>query len=222
MLTVAENIIELKSSLPEHVKVVAVSKTKPPSLILEAWDAGQRIFGENRVQELLSKRDKVPDGVAWHLIGHLQTNKVKYIVPFISVIESVDSYKLLQVINKEAHKAARTVDCLLQIHIATEDAKFGFAMEEIENMISNIDFPQMKNIRVCGVMGMATFSDDQELVRKEFKRLRADFEYLKKTYFDSDDAFKEVSMGMSGDYRIAVEEGSTIIRVGSLIFGERS
>lgn len=221
MSSVVANIRKLRESLPDRVKVVAVSKTRPPAEIMEAWNEGVRLFGENRVQELLSKREELPSDIEWHLIGHLQTNKVKYIVPFISMIESVDSFKLLKSINREAENVGRTIACLLQIHIATEESKYGFSLVEIEEMLNNKEFDLLRNISICGVMGMATFTDDMSVVRKEFRELRTSYETLKGRYFTSDINFTEISMGMSGDYQIAVEEGSTIIRVGSILFGER-
>ncbi len=219
---IAENIISLKRRLPEGVKLVAVSKTKPVSDILEAYNAGQKVFGENRVQELLSKKDFLPPDIEWHLIGHLQSNKVRYIVPFISMIHSVDSFKLLKVINDESEKINRITDCLLQFHIASEETKFGFDIDEVVSMISSPGFSQMKSVRICGVMGMATFTDNESQIRKEFRYLSACFDELKRRFFMESDSFREISMGMSGDYKLAIEEGSTIIRLGSIIFGERN
>lgn len=221
MSSVDGNIRKLRESLPDHVKIVAVSKTRPPAMIMEAWNEGVRLFGENRVQELLAKREELPSDIEWHLIGHLQTNKVKFIVPFVSMIESVDSFKLLKAINREAETAGRTIDCLLQIHIASEETKYGFSLPEIEEMLGNKEYSLLRSVSIRGVMGMATFTDNMSLVRQEFRQLRTCFETLKKKYFAADSNFSEVSMGMSGDYMIAVEEGSTIIRVGSLLFGER-
>jgi len=221
MSTVADNIANLRAGIPGHIRIVAVSKTKPPELVMEAYAAGQRLFGENRVQELISKKENLPDDIEWHLIGHLQSNKVKYIVPFISMIHSVDSYKLLKIIDREAGAVKRNINCLLQIHIATEETKFGFSMAEVENMLSSPDFSLLKHITVCGVMGMATFTEDTGIVRSEFRQLRKNFEYLQKKFFAGSNVFSEVSMGMSGDYMIAAEEGSTILRIGSMIFGER-
>jgi pyridoxal phosphate enzyme (YggS family) len=221
MPDIAGNISYLKSQIPSTVKLVAVSKTKPVSNIMEAYNAGQRFFGENRVQELLNKKDLLPRDIKWHLIGHLQTNKVKYIVPFINMIQSVDSYKLLITINTEALKIEKVVDCLLQIHIATEQTKFGFTMQELcENPESN-DVLNLKNVRICGVMGMATYTSDKEQVSKEFAYLADCFRTLENKYFKGFSYFKEISMGMSGDYETALKEGSTIIRIGSNIFGER-
>jgi PLP dependent protein len=200
---------------------VAVSKTRPVSDILEAYNAGQRCFGENRVQEILTKKDHLPSDIEWHLIGHLQSNKVRSIVPFISLIHSVDSMKLLSVINSEALKVNRVLDVLIQVHIAMEETKFGFSREEIENMLDSSEFTDLKNIRICGLMGMATFTTDNDQVRLEFRSLYKLFCELKKRYFNTAEQFREISMGMSGDYKIAAEEGSTIVRVGSLIFGDR-
>lgn len=221
MIDIQSNIRLLKEQLPASVKLVAVSKTKPVSDILEAYNSGHKCFGENRVQELLRKKDLLPGDLEWHLIGHLQTNKVKFIVPFISMIESVDTLKLMIQINSEASKIQRVTDCLLQIHIAEEEAKFGFSMKELHEDAGS-DFREMNFIRICGVMGMATFTDDPEQIRKEFRYLATCFHELKESYFKDSLSFKEISMGMSGDYKIAVSEGSTMVRIGSLIFGERS
>ena len=221
MSDIAANIISLKQSLPPSVRLVAVSKTRPVSDIMEAYNAGQRCFGENRVQEILNKKDHLPSDIEWHLIGHLQRNKVKLIVPFISMIQSVDSLKLLSAINSEALKINRIVDILLQVYIAREETKFGFSREEIEEMMLSPEFKDFKFIRICGLMGMATFTSDLAQVQMEFRSLAELFNELKKKYFYADEYFREISMGMSGDYEIAVQEGSTIIRVGSLIFGER-
>jgi len=221
MPDIGGNISFLKTQLPSYVKLVAVSKTKPASDIILAYNAGQRIFGENRVQELLNKKDLLPNEIQWHLIGHLQTNKVKSIVPYISVIQSVDSYRLLSVINAEAEKISRVVDCLLQIHIASEETKFGFSLEELNESLQSDDFQNLKNVRICGVMGMATFTSDTKQIKQEFAFLKKCFDSLKISFFSSMQYFSEISMGMSGDYEIAVQEGSTMVRIGSLIFGER-
>jgi hypothetical protein len=218
---IAKNISELKSLLPSAVKLVAVSKTKPAGDIIEVYNTGQRYFGENRVQELLNKKDLLPEDIEWHLIGHLQSNKVKYIVPFIAMIQSIDTYKLLVTVNSEALKINRIVDCLLQIHIAIEETKFGFLMSELCENLQSCDISGLKNIRICGIMGMATFTSDTNKVKKEFGYLRNCFQSLKDCYFKSESYFKEISMGMSGDYELAVQEGSTMVRIGSLIFGER-
>jgi pyridoxal phosphate enzyme (YggS family) len=191
-------------------------------MIAEAYQAGQRIFGENKAQEMKTKQAQLPPNIQWHFIGHLQTNKLKYIIPFVQMIHSVDSMKLLQEINRWAEKHNRIVDCLLQFHIATEETKFGFSYQEAEEMLSDEVSQTWKNVRLCGVMGMATFTDDKQLIRKEFRTLYGYFSSLKNEFFPSSDAFKEVSMGMTDDYPIAIEEGSTMIRVGSAIFGNRT
>ncbi len=221
MKDISSNIISLKQQIPSSVRLVAVSKTHSAERIIEAYNAGHRIFGENRVQELLSKKDHLPADIEWHFIGHLQSNKVKSIVPFISMIESVDSFKLLKMINSEGLKSGRIINCLLQLYIAREETKSGFSMEEAGELMKSEEFTQLKNVRVCGVMGMATFTDDAELIRKEFRYLHDCFSELKSICFPDQQLFKEISMGMSGDYRIAIEEGSTILRIGSIIFGER-
>ena len=221
MTDIASNISLLKTQIPSSVKLVAVSKTKPVGAILTAYNSGQRYFGENRVQELLNKVDLLPRDIEWHLIGHLQSNKVKYIVPFINMIQSVDSFKLLKNINSEASKINRVVDCLLQIHIASEETKFGFSMKELFEMAESQEFLNIKHVRICGVMGMATFTSDTDQVSKEFRYLTDCFNSLKNRYFTGNHHFKEISMGMSGDYEIAIKEGSTIVRIGSIIFGER-
>ena len=221
MKDITLNINKIRSQLSPAVKIVAVSKTRTAEDIMEAYNTGQRIFGENRVQELLSKKDLLPQDIQWHLIGHLQSNKVKFIVPFVRIIHSVDSYKLLLLINNEAEKASKVVDCLLQFHIASEESKFGFSMEEVTVMLESASFKSLKNVNVCGLMGMATFTDNTEIVRNEFRYLKSCFDKLKHDYFHLSEKFSEVSMGMSGDYLLAVEEGSTMVRIGSLIFGER-
>lgn len=221
MSDIAGNIKDLKARIPSSVKLVAVSKTYPVSNIMEAYNAGQRCFGENRVQELLNKKDHLPGDIEWHLIGHLQSNKAKYVVPFISLIQSVDSFKLLKTINSEASGINRVVDCLLQIHIANEETKFGFTMKELNEMVESPDFMNLKFIRICGVMGMATFTSDTSQVHKEFRFLSDCLNSLRIRYFSGNPHFNEISMGMSGDYEIALREGSTIVRIGSLIFGKR-
>ena len=221
MPDIAGNISNLKLHIPSSVKLVAVSKTKPASDVQIAYDAGQRAFGENRVQELLSKEILLPKDIEWHLIGHLQTNKVKLIVPFISMIHSIDSIRLLLAVNSEAYKINKVIDCLLQIHIASEETKFGFSVCDLSETLRSEDISYLKNVRICGVMGMATFTSDTVQVRKEFSYLKKCFKSLKNNYFMSNPDFKEISMGMSGDFNIAIEEGSTIVRIGNLIFGER-
>lgn len=202
----------------KRVCLVAVSKTQPPARILELYQAGQRIFGENRVQEMLEKRNALPADVQWHLIGHLQTNKVKHIADFVQMIHSVDSLRLLEEINKQAEKAGRVIDCLLQFHIAREETKFGLDVSEARELLSAAGFHRMQHVRICGVMGMASFSDDETLVRNEFRSLRTIFEHLKADFFRDADHFREISMGMSADWEVAVEEGSTMVRIGSLLF----
>jgi len=222
ILNIASNIRLLKQSLPSTVRLIAVSKTKTAEAIQEAYTEGQRCFGENRVGEILIKKDLLPADIEWHLIGHLQRNKVKMVIPFIGMIQSVDTFRLLSSINSEAQKIGRVVDILLQIHIAREETKFGFSREEIEEMIESSEFRDIRSVRICGVMGMATFTSDTGLVQSEFRSLAESFRYLKMKYFSKDENFRELSMGMSGDYEIAIREGSTMIRVGSLIFGERA
>ncbi len=220
-MLVADRLKSIKETIPASVTLVAVSKTHPVETILQAYQAGQRHFGENKVQELTSKVPLIPNDVIWHMIGHLQSNKVKYIAPFINLIHGVDSFKLLQVVNKEALKNNRIIDCLLQVHIAAETTKFGFLEDEIISMLKNEAYLQLKNIRICGLMGMATFTNNQEQVRQEFRGLKSLFDKLKAMFFNDDESFKILSMGMSDDYLIAIEEGSTLVRVGSAIFGDR-
>lgn len=221
-MSIQTNIQEIKKSLPQHVTLVAVSKTHPVETVMEAYNAGHRIFGENKVQELVSKYEVMPKDIEWHLIGHLQSNKVKYIAAFVSLIHSVDSLKLLEVIDKEAQKHNRVIDCLLQIHIASEETKFGLSADELEELLGSDDYKEMKNIRVVGLMGMATFTDNMAQVRMEFKFLGNLFKSVKEKYFADKPWFKELSMGMSSDYTVAIEEGSTMVRIGSNIFGHRN
>ena len=218
---IAEKLTEIKKSLDDGVTLVAVSKTKPPEDILEAYSTGHMTFGENKVQELVYKHETLPKDIEWHMIGHLQANKVKYIAPFVSLIHSVDSLKLLRTINKEAIKNNRIINCLLQVKIAAEISKFGLGFDELVMLIESPEFAEFENIRVVGLMGMATFTDSEEQVRQEFKRLKSFFKRLKENQTKNNSYFSEISMGMSGDYRIALEEGSTMVRVGSSIFGER-
>lgn len=218
---IKENLQRIKDTIPSTVNLVAVSKTKPLPLLQEAYDAGQRHFGENRVQELAEKFEALPKDIHWHMIGHLQSKKVKYIAPFVHLIHGVDSLKLLEEINKQALKNERIIDCLLQFHIANEDTKFGFSFEEVVELLSAADFFQFKNVRIVGVMGMATYTDDTKVVRQEFATLANYFSLLKNNQFKFAPYFSEISMGMSGDYLIAIEEGSTMVRVGSSIFGGR-
>ena len=218
---VKDNLLAVKQTLKENVKLVAVSKYQPIELLEEAYEAGQRVFGESHALEVRDKAEVMPKDIEWHFIGHLQTNKVKYIAPFISCIESVDSLKLMQEINKQALKNDRVIDCLLQFHVAQDETKSGFSLEECEQVLSSEEFSDLKNIRIIGVMGMATYTEDEKQIRKEFKTLVANFAYLKMAYFSANQDFKEISMGMTDDYQIAMTEGSTIVRVGSGIFGER-
>lgn len=220
-MNIGKNISEIKNSLPAGTKLVAVSKTKSTEVIMEAYKAGHKIFGENKVQELVQKYEELPKDIEWHFIGHLQTNKVKYIVPFIALIHGIDSFKILKAVNKEAKKYNRIVPCLLQFHIAEEDSKFGFTEEEASEMLKSDSFASFQNISVAGVMGMATFTDNITQIQNEFHHLRRIFEKLKEEFFFNKPEFKEISMGMSDDYPLAVKEGSTIVRVGSKIFGTR-
>ena len=218
---IKENLEKIRATVPEGVTLVAVSKTKPISDLQEAYDAGQRIFGENYPQEMRDKHEVLPQDIQWHFIGHLQTNKIKYIIPYVTLIPSIDTANLLEAVNKEAKKHDRVVDCLLQFHIALEETKFGLDLDEARQLLDSEAFKQMENVRICGVMGMGTFTDNMDEVRKEFKHLKSIFETLKKDYFANQPQFKEISMGMSEDYPIAIEEGATLIRVGSKIFGAR-
>ena len=221
-MEIKENLLKLRSEIPEKVKLVAVSKTKPVETLMEAYNAGQRVFGENKVQELLEKQAKMPDDVRWHFIGHLQTNKVKVLVPVVSMIEAVDSLKLLRNIDKEARKIKRRVPCLLQFHIAEEDTKFGLDVAEADAMLQKVNLSEMTGVQIAGVMGMATYTDDVQQVNREFAHLHQIFDEIKTKYFPNEDSFCEISMGMSGDYKIAIAQGSTMVRIGSLIFGERN
>jgi PLP dependent protein len=221
-MSVRDNLDALAKEIPQGCTLIAVSKTQPPEKIGEAYDWGQRVFGENRAQELAAKHEALSGDIQWHMIGHLQTNKVKYIVPFVKLVHSVDSIKLLEEIDRQAAKAERTISCLLQIHIAEEDTKFGFSLEEVLNLVSSGHLDDMKNIQIKGLMGMATFTGDAGQVRREFRSLKAFFERLKSGSLPPSIQMEELSMGMSGDFRIALEEGSTMVRVGTAIFGERT
>lgn len=209
-------------NLPEGVKLIAVSKTKPAEDIATLYAEGQRAFGENKAQELKQKYEILPKDIEWHFIGHLQTNKIKYIAPFVAMIHSIDSFELLQEVNKLAAKHQRVIPCLLQFHIASEETKFGFDWQECTQMLENPLFKTLQNIEICGVMGMATFTDQQEQVRAEFRQLYDYFNQLKENYFSANRNFKEISMGMTDDYPIAMEEHSTMVRIGSAIFGKRN
>lgn len=221
-MSISANINSITGEIPRSCKLIAVSKTQPVEKIKDAYDAGHRIFGENKVQELVPKYEALPKDIEWHMIGHLQGNKVKYIAPFVHWIHSVDSLKLLEEINKQALKANRTIQCLLQVHIAEEETKYGFSESEIQDLISSKAFSPFHNVRILGLMGMATFTDNKDQIRKEFRSLKILFEKLKVIDLPENVSMRELSMGMSGDYRIAAEEGSTMIRVGTAIFGERN
>jgi pyridoxal phosphate enzyme (YggS family) len=220
-MSISDNLTAIRQHIPETVCLVAVSKTKPISALQQAYQAGQRVFGENKVQELCTKQAEMADDIRWHFIGHLQTNKVKYIAQFISLIHSVDSLKLLQEINKEALKNNRVIHCLLEFHIAIEESKFGLNLASANTILASAEFHEMENIRIDGVMGMATYTEDTQQVHREFHSLKNIFDQLKSAYFPEQEHFKIISMGMSDDFPIAIEEGSTMIRVGSSIFGER-
>ena len=221
MTQIAENYHELITELPAHVILVAVSKTKSNDEIMELYNCGHRIFGESKAQELVPKYEALPKDIQWHMVGHLQSNKVKYIAPFVKLIQSVDSFKLLKTINKEALKNNRIIDCLLQIYIADEKTKFGLDLSEAMDILESEEFRKMKNIRIRGLMGMATFTEDVQKIRKEFKQLRFDFNTIKKKFFPEDDNFNQRSIGMSDDWAVAIGEGSTMVRIGSSLFGER-
>lgn len=222
MITIADNLLSIKNKLPEQVKLIAVSKTYPASAVLEAYQTGHKIFGENKVQELVEKHEHLPKDIEWHLIGHLQSNKVKYIAPFVSLIHSVDSLKLLQEINKQALKNNRVISCLLQIYIASEETKFGLSQEECIELIQSVIFKSLHNIKIVGLMGMASNTEDTNQIKKEFSQLKKIFDKISSTTKLANIDLKEISMGMSSDYKIAIDEGSTMIRVGSSIFGKRN
>jgi PLP dependent protein len=221
-MAIAENLNQLLHELPPKVQLVAVSKTMPVSAILEAYAAGQRDFGENRVQEMLEKEAQLPSDIRWHLIGHLQTNKVRMAIPGVYLIHSVDSLKLLETIETEAARIGRVVDCLLQIRIAREETKFGMQIEDAETLFRRAVTDNMPHVRIRGLMGMATFTDDESQVREEFGLLKSCFDRFRDQWFRQGDQFSILSMGMSGDYSLAVEAGSTLVRIGSLIFGSRT
>jgi PLP dependent protein len=222
IMSIRENITKIKSDLAVlGVKLIAVSKTKSNEEIMEAYEVGQRAFGENHVQELVEKYEALPKDIQWHLIGHLQSNKVKYIAPFIHLIESVDSLKLLQEINKQALKNNRVIDCLLQVYIADEETKFGLGYDELIELLRSDEFKELQNVRIVGLMGIATNTDIERQINEEFKELAVLFTGIKQSFFRKDDYFHEISMGMSSDYKLAVENGSTMVRLGSTIFGKR-
>jgi hypothetical protein len=217
-MSIKENLKSILTKLPESVTLVAVSKTKPISDLQQAYDEGQRIFGENRVQEMTEKWENMPNDIEWHMIGHVQRNKVKYMAEYVSLVHGVDSPRLLKEINKQAKKCDRTISCLLQVHIAEEDSKFGFDEKELLELVENEEFKDYRHVRIIGLMGMATFTDNMDQVRREFKGLKLLYSKLKNNYKD----FSILSMGMSGDYQVAIEEGSNMVRIGSSIFGSRN
>lgn len=217
-MDISENIKKYRSELPDHVKLVAISKTKPKEDLMQAYRAGQRIFGENKIQEMTEKWEQLPEDIEWHMVGHVQRNKVKYMAPYVSLIHAVDSLKLLKEINKRARQNERTIKCLLQIKIAEEDSKFGISAEEAKEILKSEAYEKMEYVKVIGLMGMATFTDDEDQVRSEFKYLKSVFDQLRGKFPE----LTELSMGMSGDYQIAVECGSTMVRIGSSIFGARN
>lgn len=220
-MSITQNIQRLTAQLPQGVKLVAVSKFHPIERLQEAYDAGQRIFGENRAQELAAKAPQLPSDIEWHFIGHLQKNKARMIMPWVSIIQSIDSTQLLQLVNKEAARINRHVNVLLQLHVAKEQTKSGFTIDEIFEAAEDGAFRDLSNVTICGVMAMATFTDDMEQVASEFELVRNTFLTLRDKYFSHNDAFKEISMGMSDDWRIAVEHGATLVRIGTDIFGQR-
>jgi pyridoxal phosphate enzyme (YggS family) len=219
---IAEEIRKIKAELPEGVQLIAVSKFHPAEAVMEAYDAGQRLFGENKVQEMTAKHEVLPADIQWHFIGHLQTNKVKYIAPFVTMIHGIDSLHLLQEVNRQAEKANRIIDCLLQIHIAHEETKFGMTFDECRSFLEAGQWRELKHVRLCGLMGMGTNTDDMQEVENEFAGLQAFLKELQEKYFQDEPAFKELSMGMTDDYPIAIRHGSTFIRIGTRIFGERN
>ena len=220
-MSIAQNLLHIKSQLPNHVTLVAVSKTKPVADLMEAYNAGQRIFGENKIQEMTEKWEQMPKDIQWHMIGHVQTNKVKFMAEYVSLIHGVDSLKLLQEINKQALKHHRAIDCLLQIYIADEETKFGLDEKELNELLSSEEFQQLKNIRIVGLMGMATFTDNQNQIKKEFQHLKEIFDKINSLSIINY-PLSIISMGMSGDYKLAMECGSTMVRIGSSIFGNRN
>ncbi len=221
-MSIAENLKQVLDELPPEVRLVAVSKFHPNEAIEEAYQMGQRIFGESKVQEMTAKYESLPKDIEWHFIGHLQTNKIKYIVPYVAMIHGIDSYKLLVEVNKQAAKVGRVINCLLQIHVAQEETKFGFSPEECKDMLSEGEWKTLTNVRICGLMGMASNTDDVEQINKEFCLLDRLFQEIKSTWFMNTSTFRELSMGMSHDYHEAISAGSTLVRVGSKIFGERN
>ncbi|GAA6256262.1 YggS family pyridoxal phosphate-dependent enzyme [Bacteroides sp. f07] len=221
-MSIADNLKQVLAELPQGVRLVAVSKFHPNEAIEEAYRAGQRIFGESKVQEMTAKYESLPKDIEWHFIGHLQSNKIKYMIPYVAMIHGIDTYKLLAEVNKQAVKAGRTANCLLQIHVAQEETKFGFSPEECREMLDTGEWKALTNVRICGLMGMASNTDNIEQINREFCLLDRLFNELKETWFAGSDDFRELSMGMSHDYHEAIAAGSTLVRVGSKIFGERN
>lgn len=219
---IKDNLAQIRSTIADGVRLIAVSKTKPVEDLQEAYEAGQRLFGENKALEMRDKHEALPKDIEWHFIGHLQTNKIKYIAGYVSLIHSIDSLNLLQAVDKEAAKHDRVIDCLLQFHIATEETKFGLDMQEAQTLLESPEFAALQHVRIVGVMGMATNTEDRDLIRSEFRTLKGYRDMLAERYFAGHEEFREISMGMSGDYEIAMEEGSTLVRVGSAIFGARN
>ncbi len=220
-MSVSDNLKNIKSKLPKDVTLVAVSKTKPVDTLMEAYHAGQRIFGENKIQEMVEKHEQMPKDIKWHMIGHVQRNKVKYMAPFVSLIHGVENFKVLKEIDKQAEKHNRIIDCLLQIKIAEEDSKFGMSTEEAKTILISEEFKELNHVRIIGVMGMATFTDDINKISKEFNFLKSTFEKLKQ-FQTANCNLQTISMGMSGDYELAISCGSNMVRIGSSIFGERN
>ncbi len=220
-MSIAENILEIRKDIPKGVTLVSVSKYQPLESLKQAYAVGERAFGESRAQEMAMKYEALPKDIEWHMIGHLQTNKVKYIAPFVSLIHSVDSLDLLAQIDKLAAKHNRVIDCLIQLHVAAEESKFGFIPGEASLILKGAEFQEMKHVRIRGVMGMATHTDDMERVKADFRAIKGEFDTLKSTFFAKSDFFDTISMGMSGDFQLAIDEGSTMVRIGTTIFGER-
>lgn len=221
-MSIKDNLLKIKQSIPSNVTLIAVSKTKPVEDILQAYQVGQRVFGENKAQEIKEKYAILPKDIQWHMIGHLQENKVKYIVPFVSMIHSVDSLKILLAINKRAVLCNRVIDCLFEMDISHEESKFGLSMEELTTLLSSDEYKQMQNVRICGLMGIGSITNDREQTRKEFHALKNMFSEIKQKFFANSEYFSQISMGMSSDYDLAIQEGSTMVRIGSDIFGARN
>lgn len=221
-MSISNNLSVVRNKIPAGVQLVCVSKFHPDESLLEAYETGERVFGESKVQEMCGKYERLPKDIQWHFIGHLQTNKIKYIVPFVELIHGVDSYKLLAEINKQAAKVNRVVNCLLQIHIAQEETKFGFSAQELLDTLQAGDWKNLQHVKICGLMGMATYTDNRIQVKAEFSQLKGLFDQVKSSYFAEEPTFQSISMGMSDDFQLAIEQGSTMVRVGSFIFGNRN